>query len=80
MKVVLLTMLQWMVTGHNGPPGKNALVPAVRVTGPESGPAANHSMEASPVRERQWKPLSVTPHPVQVSHITPASHPMVKGK
>ncbi len=59
-----------MGTGQSGLSGKNALVPVVMATEPESGPAVilQLSMEAGLVRERQWRLLCAVSDLVQVSN------------
>lgn len=58
---VKANLAQWMVIGQSGLPGKNALVPVVRVTGLECAPVVTlmPNMGAEPVRAKQWRPSCV---------------------
>lgn len=60
--------VQLMVTGQSGLSGRSVLVPVVRGTGPESGPAVTLqlSMEAGCVRGKQWRSLCAASDPVQL--------------
>lgn len=57
LKSVFLS-LQWMAIGQSGLPGRNALVPAVKVKGQESAPVVilTPNMVAEPAMAKPWRP------------------------